>query len=95
MTSVIKSQVRSVAGMAGGGLTVGMVIFMYTTFVSRTELETSERLAREARNEMRQDQAETWRKLMDLQNAHEAQRATLDTMLRLARRSPTNAVATQ
>ncbi len=79
----------------GGGLGVGALVFLYATVPTKSDTDASERRAAAARQEMREDIAETWRLLMDVQNAVEANRAALDMMMRLSRRVTTNAVASQ
>ena len=75
------------------GLSASAIVFLYATFATKTDIESAERRAAAARDEMRASQSRTWQKLMDVQLAVEANRATLDMFIKMhAVKSATNAV---
>ena len=87
------SKVKSAVKVTGGGLTVASVVWIYATFATKADIESAERRAMASRDEMRASQSRTWQKLMDVQLAVEANRATLDMFIKMhAGKVGTNAV---
>ena len=90
ISALTSPKAKSVAAKTGGGLTVGAVIFAYATFAPKSDLDAVEHRGITARNEMRQTQADTWQKLMDIQLAVEANRAALDMFIKMHGHYSTN-----